>query len=111
SALDAFAAEYRRAELKRKADMLIASVDALLVPTSPTIHRIADVARDPVALNSQLGQYTNFVNLADWCALAVPAVFRDDGLPFGITLVGTARLVFALAELAQLWHLLAPWSC
>ena len=110
SALDAFTAEYRRAELKRKADMLINSVDALLVPTAPTVHRIADVADDPITLNSQLGQYTNFVNLADWCALAVPAGFRDDGLPFGITLIGAAWQDYALADFAQRWQQFAPWS-
>ena len=110
SALDAFTAEYRRAQLKRQAELLMASVDALLVPTAPTIHRITDVENDPVTLNSQLGQYTNFVNLADWCALAVPAGFRDDGLPFGITLIAAAWQDYALAGFAQRWQQFAPWS-
>lgn len=110
SALDAFTAEYQRAQLKRQAELLMATVDALLVPTAPTIHRIDAVQADPVRLNSQLGHYTNFVNLADWCAFAVPAGFRDDGLPFGITLIGGAWQDYALAEFAQRWQQFAPWS-
>ena len=44
----------------------------------------------PSALNSNLGVYTNFVNLMDLAALAVPAGFRPDGIPFGVTLIGRA---------------------
>lgn len=109
SAADAFIAEYQRAALKREADGLMATVDALLVPTAPTLHTIAAVEEDPVALNSQLGHYTNFVNLCDWSALALPAGFRDDGLPFGITLIGNTWQDYALAEFGQRWQRFAPW--
>ena len=81
---------YRLAALKRQADALIAGVDALLVPTAPTHLRTADVEADPIRLNSRLGTYTNFVNLLDWSALALPAGFRRDGLPFGITFIAPA---------------------
>jgi len=104
SAADAFDAQYRLAWLRRQAEALIAQVDALLVPTSPTIHRIDAVARDPIALNSQLGHYTNFVNLLDWCALALPAGFRADGLPAGITLIAPAWSEPALLELGACWQ-------
>ena len=40
---------------------------------------------DPVALNQQLGAYTNFVNLLGWCALAVPAAVSPSGRPLGVT--------------------------
>lgn len=110
TALEVFHAEYQRAALKRKADALIASVDALLVPTTPTIHRIDDVERDPIALNSQLGLYTNFVNLLDWCALALPAGMRDDALPFGITLIAPAWQDYALAEFGMRWQKQTPWT-
>ena len=110
SALDVFTAEYQRAALKRKADALIASVDALLVPTTPTIHRIRDVQDSPVALNSQLGLWTNFVNLLDWCALALPAGFRDDQLPCGITLIAPTWQDYALAEFGQRWQRAHPWQ-
>ncbi len=65
-------------------------MDVLLLPTAPTIYRIEEVLADPVRLNSNLGIYTNFVNLMDLSALAVPAGFRPDGLPFGVTLIARA---------------------
>ena len=104
SATDAFAAQYRLAELARAAAALWTQVDALLVPTAPTIYRIAEVQADPIALNSRLGTYTNFVNLLDMVALAVPDALRADGLPFGITLIGPAWSDRALAALGARWQ-------
>jgi allophanate hydrolase len=73
--------------------------DVLIVPGAPTIYRIAEVEADPIELNSRLGRYTNFVNLLDLAAITVPAGFRSDGLPFGITLIGPAGSDAALAAL------------
>ena len=75
-------------------------VDFLLLPTAPDIFRIAEVESDPVALTSRLGIFTNFLNLLDLAAVAAPAGFRADGLPFGITFVGQTfsdRSLLALA--------------
>ena len=47
-------------------------IDVLLVPTAPTHYTIAQMQADPVALNRNLGAYTNFVNLLDYAAIAVP---------------------------------------
>ncbi len=107
-AVDAFKAEYQRAAFKRAADRLLATVDALLVPTAPTIYSIAEVTAEPVLLNSRLGTYTDFVNLLDWCALAVPAGFREDGLPFGVTFIAPAWQDAALAEFGQRWQAHLP---
>ena len=104
SAADAFDGIYRLADLKRRADALLARFDALLVPTAPTHYRIDDLLADPVRLNSQLGKYTNFVNLLDWSAVAVPASLRGDGLPFGITFIADAWRERALAAYAADWH-------
>ncbi|MBS0976491.1 amidase family protein, partial [Serratia rubidaea] len=87
SACDAYRAEYLRAELTRQINRLLAPFDALVVPTSPTIRTLAEMAQEPVLFNSQFGTYTNFTNLADLSALALPAALRDDGLPAGITLI------------------------
>ncbi|HSP01126.1 MAG TPA: allophanate hydrolase, partial [Thioalkalivibrio sp.] len=103
TATDTFKAQYRKEELLRQIDELLADVDALLVPTAPTAPTIDAVNEDPVTLNSQLGTYTNFVNLADFCALAVPAGFRDDGLPFGVTLISGAWKDVELKKLAAQW--------
>lgn len=101
SARQAFADEYRRATLSRKINDAIAHVDAVMVPTTPTIFRISEVMADPLVTNSRLGVYTNFTNLADLCAVAIPGRFRADQLPAGITLLGPAFSDGRLARLAQ----------
>ncbi len=110
TAIDAFKAEYRRAELLRAAEHLMRGVDALLTPTAPTISTISEVEADPISLNARLGTYTNFVNLLDWCALALPAGFREDGLPSGITLIAPAWRDAALAAFGRRWEAHAPWT-
>ncbi|MFJ9534108.1 allophanate hydrolase [Herbaspirillum sp. NPDC101396] len=98
NAVDAFNGQYRLAELRREAEKLLQDTDLLLVPTTTTMPTIAAVEADPVVRNSQLGYYTNFVNLMDMAALAIPAVWRKDGLPAGITLIGPAGSDHLLAE-------------
>src|SRR5690606_40298873 len=90
SATDAYVAEYRRAELAREIQTLMQTIDALLVPTAPRLPTLAEVAQDPVTVHSQLGTWTNFVNLADCSVQALPAGLREDGLPFRITLIAPA---------------------
>jgi allophanate hydrolase len=101
---DAFRACEQLAVLRRRADAAWAGVDALLLPTAPTIYRVADVLADPVRRNANLGTYTNFVNLLDCCAVAVPAGFGPQGLPFGVTLVAPAFSDDDLALLADDLH-------
>jgi allophanate hydrolase len=90
SAVDAFEAFYRLQELKRQAAAAWAKIDVLLVPTIGTVYTIDQVMADPIGLNTNLGYYTNFVNLLDLCALALPCGFRRNGLPFGATLIAPA---------------------
>lgn len=104
SAADAFRGLYRLAELRRRAEAEWARMDVLLLPTTPTIYRVADVLADPVRLNANLGIYTNFANLLDCCSVAVPAGFRADGLPVGVMLVAPAFHDDALATLADRLH-------
>ncbi|MFP3499432.1 amidase family protein, partial [Pseudomonas sp. SIMBA_059] len=87
---DAYKAEYLRAELTRQIQQTLAQFDALEVPTSPTIHNLEEMKQEPIHFNSQFGTYTNFTNLADLTALALPAPFRNDDLPAGITLIAPA---------------------
>src|SRR5262249_50847988 len=72
--------------------------------TVPTVYTVEQVLADPIGLNSRLGTYTNFVNLLDLCALAVPAAMRADGTPFGITLVAPAGEDAALASIGRAFH-------
>jgi allophanate hydrolase len=104
TAADTFAAFYRLEELRRVADRTFRSVDALALPTVPTIYKVAEVLDDPIGLNSRLGTYTNFANLLDLCALAVPATMRDDGVPFGISLMAPAGQDALLAGIGRHFH-------
>lgn len=104
SACEVFEAEYLRAELARQIAARLSGFDALVVPTAPTIHTLEEMKQQPVAYNSQFGFYTNFTNLADLCGLALPAPFRDDGLPAGITLIAPAWHDAALAAFGQRWQ-------
>lgn len=94
----------RLRKLGQQADAMWERIDVLAVPTAPTIFTIAQMEADPVALNRQLGAYTNFVNLLDYAALAVPGSMRADGLPAGITFVGRCGSDWQLAELGQRFH-------
>lgn len=104
SAADAFAAAYRLAELRRASEATWRNVDVVLTPTAGTTYRIAEVEADPVRLNGTLGTYCNFMNLLDLSAIAVPAGFRPDGLPFGVTLFAPAFSDRALLELGARWQ-------
>jgi allophanate hydrolase len=104
TAADAFRSFHRLADAKRGAVEAWGDIDVLVTPTAGTIYRIADVDWDPIRLNTNLGFYTNFVNFLDLAAVAVPGGFREDGLPFGITLVGRAWSDEQLLRLADRFH-------
>jgi allophanate hydrolase len=99
--VEAFAGQYRLAGYKRIADSMWGDIDALLLPTAPTVYTVAAMRADPVRLNAKLGLYTNFVNLLDMAAVAVPAGFRGNATGFGVTLVGPAWSDRPLADLAS----------
>ena len=104
SAADLCDAQVRLRALGQQAAALWQGLDLLLVPTAPTHYTIAAMRADPVALNRNLGAYTNFVNLLDYAALSVPSSIRPDGLPFGITLIGPCGSDWQLADLGQRYH-------
>jgi allophanate hydrolase len=100
SAADAFRAEYALRDLRRAAESQWERMDVMALPTTPTTYTHEEVAADPVRLNTNLGYYTNFVNLLDLAAVAVPAGRRANGLPFGISLIGPAFSDEALLALS-----------
>ncbi len=104
SAADAFAGIYKLAELRRAADAIWSRIDVLVVPTYPRPRLVADLAADPIGPNSELGTYTNFVNLLDLCALAVPGKPRTDGFPSGVTLIAPRGRDGLLAALGARLH-------
>jgi allophanate hydrolase len=104
TAVNTYAAMYRLAELRQQTMAEWRRMDVMLLPTTGTIYTIDDVKSDPVRLNSNLGFYTNFVNLLDLAAVAVPAGLRENGLPFGVTLIGPAWTDAALLTLADRLH-------
>lgn len=103
SAIEAFRGQYELARYARAAEALWRQVDALLVPTSPTIYRVRELLTNPIVLNSRFGTYTNFVNLLDMAAIAVPAGFRLNGTGFGVSFFAPAGADRALLEMAERW--------
>jgi allophanate hydrolase len=117
SAVAAFKAQYLLMELKRRSQSAWDEIDVLMTPTAGTIFKVEEIRGDPINLNSCLGYYTNFVNLLDLAAVAVPAGFRADDLPFGITLIGPRATDRALLALGARLHRAAvdrlgamPWT-
>lgn len=102
--VDAFEAFHRLAVARRLAAAMFAEIDVLMLPTAPFTPTLADLAADPIGPNSRLGTFTNFVNLCDLAAIAVPAGIGADGLPTGVTLIGPAWSEFRLAALADAIH-------
>jgi len=90
SAADAFRSTYRLAELRRESEPVWERIDCLMTPTAGTVYRVADVLTDPIQLNSNLGRYTNYMNLLDLCGLAVPAGVLSCRVPWGVTLQAPA---------------------
>jgi allophanate hydrolase len=104
SAVDTFAGFHKLQALKRRCLHELAKVDVLLLPTAPRSFTVADMRAEPIRHNSALGIYTNFCNLLGLAALAIPAGFAPDGLPFGVTLIGAPFTDEALCTLGDHLH-------
>ncbi|MGO8830407.1 MAG: allophanate hydrolase [Steroidobacteraceae bacterium] len=104
SAVEMFRAQYRLMSLKRAIEPLWDRVDLMLTPTAGTIYERARVDAQPIQLNATLGYYANFANLLDLAGVALPAGFRTDGLPFGVTLLGRSATERALLAIADRLH-------
>jgi allophanate hydrolase len=98
--VETFRGQYDLKAYEQKTKALWQHVDALLLPTTPTIYRLREIQAEPVSLNNNLGLYTNFVNLLDMSAIALPAGFRANNTGFGVTLMGAAFSDSMLLELA-----------
>jgi allophanate hydrolase len=108
SAVDAFEGQYRLTALRERAAAEMRDLDFLALPTAGTIYKVVDLEREPVLFNSNLGHYTNFVNFFRLPALALPAGFRRDGMPFGITFVGHSNWDRMLLEFGAQWQRAVP---
>lgn len=104
SAADTFDGLYRLAALTRRTEAEWDKMDVLLVPTAPRPLTLDELEAKPIELNTLLGTYTNFVNLLDLSALAVPAGIRGDGIPWGVTFIAPAWQEMMLLELGAKWH-------
>lgn len=104
SAVETFRAQYRLQELRQVTDAQWAAIDIMLLPSAPTTYSVAEMQADPLRLNSRLGEYTNFVNLLDYAAVAIPAGFGSGGRPFGVTLIAPGFHDGALARIADRFH-------
>jgi len=111
SATDAFRGLHRLETLNRRCQAEFDKADVLLLPTAPRTFTVEEMLAEPVLRNSQLGLYTNFCNLLGLSAIAVPAGFAADGLPFGVTLVGPGFADDSLARLADRVHRASDCGC
>jgi allophanate hydrolase len=103
-AAEVFRAVERLAQLRLESERVWPDIDALLLPTAPTHPTLAEVAADPLGVNSRLGTYTNFVNLLDLCAVAVPGEDTASGLPFGVQFIAPAFADRLLLDWAVAWQ-------
>ena len=104
SGVDTFRAQYRLQALKARCDQIMANLDCVLTPAYPRPVTLAELHAEPVQRNSDLGYYTNFMNMLDYAAVAVPAGFMANGLPWGVTLFGrtfTDQYLLSLADALQ----------
>lgn len=108
SAADAFKYEYLRQSILKQVEKQFSRFDGMVVPTCPLNPSFDEIAAEPVLVNSRQGTYTNFVNLADMSALAVPGGFRPDGLTNGITFISNKFNDYALLDLAQKFLTVEP---
>jgi allophanate hydrolase len=104
TAVDAFKAEYEMQRYRKVAQETFGQIDFMVTPTAATIYTIDEVNADPIKLNSNLGYYTNYLNLLDCAAVAVPAGRLDNGLPWGISLIAPAMQDRKLLSFAKLWQ-------
>jgi len=103
-AVDTFEAHYRLQELSQAIRPVWDAAEFLLVPTTGTAYSLADLEAEPIARNSDLGYYTNFTNLLDLAAIAVPGGFKTSGFPVGVTLIGPAWHDARLAAFGHAMH-------
>lgn len=104
TAVDSFRAQYRLQQLKVICDRIMAEVDCVLTPAYPRPVTLAELHAEPVRRNTDLGYYTNFMNMLDYAAVAVPAGVMQNGLPWGVTLFGrvfTDQYLLSLADALQ----------
>ena len=102
--VDAFDAFHQLAHARRLAATLCAKCEALILPSAPFGPTLAELEADPIGPNTRLGTFTNFVNLCDLAAIAVPAGFGPDGMPAGVTVIGPAWSEGRLAAIADHIH-------
>ncbi len=110
TAVDAFDGIYQLAEFKKQCDKILASVDTIVMPTTSNHYTIAELEENPIALNSHMGYYTNFINLLDYSALAIPAGFTGSNLPFGITLFANKLEDKLLQQISHRYLSVKSWG-
>ena len=109
NSINAFKAFYQLQAYKQAADNILKTVDFVVTPTTVDHYSIEAEQQQPIKLNSQLGYYTNFMNLLDLSAVAVPAAMRDEGLPYGVTLFSSAFSDRKLMSFARRLQELQDW--
>ncbi len=103
-ATDAFKAQYALQACHQKAQSVLAQVDAMLTPTYGPLYSVDELLEAPIVRNTHLGYYTNFMNLLDCAAVALPTALRQTGVGFGVTLFANAFEDKKLLSIAAHWQ-------
>lgn len=104
TAVEVFEGQYHLATLQKAIRPVWEQIDVLIVPTAGTAYRITEIESSPLRLNANLGYYTNFVNLLDLAAIAIPNGFQQNGMPSGVTLIGLPYTEPYLTGLGSAFH-------
>ncbi len=110
TAIDAFDGFYKLTNFKKQCDEILAAVDSIVMPTTSNHYKISELQANPIGLNSNMGYYTNFINLLDYSALAIPAGFTSQQLPFGITLFANKLEDKLLQQISQCYLAVNNWG-
>lgn len=104
TAVEVFQYEYMMQGFRGLAKDMFNDIDFLLTPTAATTYTIKDMLNDPIVLNSNMGYYTNYMNLLDLCGIAVPVGQMENQQHFGVTLVASAMSDQKLLGYAHKWQ-------
>ena len=101
SAVELFQAMKRIDEVKAFAQQFSRQNGLFVFPTVAPLCTISELLADPVRLNNQHGFYSYFANILDLCAMSIPCSFYKNGMPFGLTIMGSAFADSRVAALAD----------
>ncbi|KAK6004835.1 hypothetical protein QM012_007614 [Aureobasidium pullulans] len=105
---DVYRDQQAQAIYTRQAALTFDTIDVLLLPTTTCHPTVAEMEKDPIALNAKLGEFTHFANVLDLCGIALPSSMykEEDGghLPFGVSIIGASGMDGKTFDIAKIFE-------